>query len=308
MNQLAEMVIFARVVDACGFSAAARQLDMTTSAVSRGVARLERHIGGRLLHRSTRSVSVTELGREVYAGCARIAETAREVEALAGHYASAPSGRLKLSAPVTYGQVCVAPRLGEFLTRWPAVDVQLDLTDTFVDVIGESVDVAIRVGASIPLGLVARPLGRIGNLLVASRRYLGRTTPPAQPAELAQHAIVCPGLDTRLALRRGTAQVEVALGSRLRINDDRAILDAVTEGLGIGLVPDVAARAALERGELVQVLPEWSLAQQHGAQPVHALFSSTRHLPRKVRAFIDFLVGQPLLHASGTQSSLKEAA
>jgi DNA-binding transcriptional LysR family regulator len=292
MHLLSELVTFARVVDAGGFSAAARQVGMTTSAVSRSVSRLEGHFGGRLLHRSTRAVSVTELGREVYAGSARIAQTARELEAFAGHYASAPNGCLKVAAPLGYGRVCVAPLLVEFLAQCPDVDVRLDLSDSLVDVVGEAVDVAIRIAGSVPLGLVARPLGQTANLLVARRHPLAPSGLPRVPADLAHHSVVLPGAETHLSLSREGAQASVEVPGRLRINDSEAILAVVEEGGGIGLVPDFAARAAVQQGRLVTVLPDWTLTGAHAVRPIQAVFSPTRHLPRKMRAFIDFMVGK----------------
>ncbi len=295
MKQLVEMVIFARVVESRGFTAAARLLGMTTSAVSRSVTRLEAHMGGRLLNRSTRAVSVTELGQAVYAGCATIAETAREVEAFAGHYADTPSGRLKVSAPVSYGQLCVAPQLSRFIAQFPEINIQLELTERLVDVVGESYDVAIRITPSLPPGLVARQIARTSTLLVATRNYLAQAGTPAEPADLVFHTGVTMERDEAagwLLLRRGPEECRVALATRLTINNGAAIAAAVFEDMGIGLVPDYAARPALRQGLLVQVLPEWSLDNPQDNLTVHAIYSPTRHLPRKVRAFIDFFVNQ----------------
>jgi DNA-binding transcriptional LysR family regulator len=295
MKQLVEMVVFARVVESRGFTAAARLLGMTTSAVSRNVARLEAHMGGRLLNRSTRAVSVTELGQAVYAGCASIAETAREVEAFAGHYASTPSGRLKVSAPVSYGQLCIAPTLSRFIAQFPEIDVQLDLTERLVDVVGESYDVAIRIVPTLPPGLVARPMASTSTLLVASRNYLAQAGTPSEPADLAFHTGVTMDraeMTGELLLRRGTSECRVPLATRLTINNGAAVVAAVCEDMGIGLVPDYAARSALRQGALVQVLPDWKLDDPQGNLTVHAIYAPTRHLPRKVRAFIDFFVHQ----------------
>jgi DNA-binding transcriptional LysR family regulator len=293
MKQLVEMVVFARVVESRGFTAAARLLGMTTSAVSRSVTRLEAHFGARLLNRSTRAVSVTELGEAVYAGCATIAETARELEALTGHHAHTPSGQLKISAPVTFGQLCVVPHLPRFMELWPEVDIRLDLTDRIVDVVAESYDVAIRIAPRAPLGMVARPLGTTSTMLVASRRYLATAGVPGMPDDLTGHASVfmeCAEAKNELRLRRGSDERCVPINVRLTINNGAAIVAAVCEDMGIGLVRDYAARAAIEQGFLVQLLPEWSLAGRHCALKVQAIYSPTRHLPRKVRAFIDFAV------------------
>lgn len=307
MNQLAEMIVFARVVEARGFSAAARQLGMTTSAVSRSVARLETRMGGALLHRSTRSLTVTELGDGVYRGCVRIAQLEREIEAFAGHYASAPSGCLKLSAPVTYGQVVLAPLMGDFLALWPEVDVQLELGDQHGDIVADAVDVAIRIGGPLRSGLVARPLGRTRHVLVAAPRYLAGSPAPSRPEEIGRHLLVCAGPDQRIAFSRGSTSLSVDVVSRFRVNDDRALLGAVCSGLGIGIVPDFAARVAIERFNAVQILPDWALEPPHGEVPVHLVFSATRHMPRKIRAFIDFMVAKSE-GASALQPWIKRVA
>jgi len=295
MKQLVEMVVFARVVESRGFTAAARLLGMTTSAVSRSVTRLEAHIGGRLLHRSTRALSMTELGQAVYTGCAMIAEKAREVEAFAGHYASTPSGLLRVSAPVSYGQLCVAPQLSRFLSQFPEIDIQLDLSERFVDVVGESYDLAIRIAPTLPPGLVARPIAHTSTLLVATRGYLAHAGTPSEPADLAHHTGVTMAraeAQSELLLRRGPIACRAALAARLTINNWAAIVAAVCEDVGIGLVPDYAARPALRQGLLLQVLPDWLLDDPQGNLTVHAIYAPTRHLPRKVRAFIDFFANQ----------------
>ena len=295
MKHLSEMVIFARVVEVGGFSATARLLGMTTSAVSRSVGRLEAHIGGRLLNRSTRALSVTELGRVVHAACANIAEIAREVEAFAGHYAGTPGGQLKVSAPVAYGQLCVVPMLARFLDQYPEIEVQLNLTERVVDVVGESYDVAIRAVPTLPPGLVARPLVHTTSVLVASQRYLARAGVPNEPADLARHTgvyMVRGEKPADLQLRRGANECRVLLPSRMTINDSSAIVAAVCEDMGVGLVADYAAYPALRDGVLVPVLPEWRVVGPRANLTVHAIYSPTRHLPRKVRAFIDFLVNQ----------------
>ena len=311
MKHLVEMVVFARVVEARGFSAAARILGMTTSGVSRSVTRLEAHVGGRLLNRSTRALSVTELGQTVYAGCARIAETAREVEAFAGHYASTPGGRLKVSAPVSYGQLCIAPRLPAFVAQFPEIDVQLDLTERFVDVVGESYDVAICIAASLPPGVVARRLARTSTLLVAAPSYLARAGTPSEPADLSFHSIVAaePGGTTKeVRLLRGLTESRAILAARVTINDGSAIVAAARAEMGIALVPDYAARQALCDGALVRVLPEWTLADPGGDVAIQAIYAPTRHLPRKVRAFIDFCVDMPPEREAPAWSVLARAA
>ena len=187
MEMLNEMAVFVRVVDSAGFSAAARQIGLTTSAVSRHVTRLEAHLGGRLLQRTTRSVRLTELGEQVYAGCTRMLSAAREVQAMAGSYGARPNGLVRVTAPVVFGQVWLAPRLPGFLARYPEVTVQLSLVDRNVDLVEDGVDLAIRIARELSPGLAARRLCPMRYVLVASPAYLQRHGRPEHPLALAEH-------------------------------------------------------------------------------------------------------------------------
>lgn len=294
MDMLREMAVFADVVDCGSFSAAARKLDMTTSAVSRHVSRLEAHMGGSLLQRTTRSLALTELGRQVHEGCARMISTAREVHALAGSYSARPNGVIQVSAPVVFGQVYLAPRLPAFLEAHPEVDVQLTLVDRQVDLVEEGVDLAIRIASALAPGLAARRLADMRYLLVASPAYLAAHGPVAHPADLARHRRIClrhADLGQRWSMERDGESVVVDVPARLTINNSAAILAAVEAGGGVGLVPDFTAQAALDSGSVERLLPQWSLGAPYvGA--VHAVYTPGRHMALKVRAFIDYLAGQ----------------
>ncbi|MES2069075.1 MAG: LysR family transcriptional regulator [Pseudomonadota bacterium] len=289
---LKEMAIFSQVVDSGGFSAAARQLGLTTSAVSRHVSRLEAHMGGRLLQRTTRSLALTELGQQVHAGCARMLSTAREIHALAGSYSARPNGIVRVTAPVVFGQVWLAPKLPQFLDLYPDVDVRLTLVDRTVDLIEEGVDLAIRIARELAPGLAARPLCTMRYVLVASPGYLAKHGAPAMPEALLEHRCIYLGyaaFGDRWTLRRGEASVNISVPARLTINNSAAILAAVEAGGGIGLVPDFTAYTALQERRVQQVLPEWEFCEPY-AGAVHAVYVPGRHLALKVRALIDYLV------------------
>lgn len=291
MEMLREMAILVQVVEAGSFSAAARQLGMTTSAVSRHVARLEAHIGGRLLHRTTRSLALTELGQQVHAGSTRMLAAAREVHALAGSYSERPNGVIRVTAPIVFGQLWLAPRLPRFLELYPDTEVRLTLTDRTVDLIEEGEDLAIRIARQQAPGLAARPLLTMRYVLVATPAYLAEHGAPATPAELAGHR--CIGLrhaelgrDWRM--RRGAETMSVAMSARCSINNSAAVLAAVEAGGGIGMISDFAARAALDAGRVRQVLADWEASDEH-ARAIHAVYLPGRHLALKIRAFIDYL-------------------
>jgi DNA-binding transcriptional LysR family regulator len=195
MDMLNEMAVFVRVVDSAGFSAAARHIGLTTSAVSRHVTRLEAQLGGRLLHRTTRSVRLTELGEQVYAGCARMLSAAHDVQTMAGSYSARPNGLVRVTAPVVFGQVWLAPRLPGFLALYPEVTVQLSLVDRNVDLVDDGVDLAIRIARELSPGLAARSLCPMRYVLVASPAYLARHGHPAHPLELPVGTVVLPTVD-----------------------------------------------------------------------------------------------------------------
>lgn len=291
MEMLNEMAVFVQVVDSGSFSAAARQLSMTTSAVSRHVSRLEMHLGGRLLQRTTRSLSLTELGQHAHAGCTRMLGAAREVQALAGSYSARPTGVIRVTAPIVFGQLWLAPRLPGFLARHPEVDVHLTLVDRTVDLIEEGEDLAIRIGRDLAPGLAARPLCPMRYALVASVRYLEEHGEPDSPGELAQHRIVClrhSELGGSWSMQRGAETVEVVVPTRISINNSAAVLAAVEAGGGIGLMSDFAAAGAVQAGRVRPVLTDWAVGDPH-TRMVHAVYVPGRHIALKIRAFIDYL-------------------
>lgn len=292
MDMLKEMAIFAQVVDSGGFSAAARHLGVTTSAVSRHVGRLEAHLGGRLLLRTTRSLSLTELGEQVHAACARMLSTAREVHAMAGSYSARPNGVIRVSAPVVFGQTWLAPRLPGFLDAYPEVDVRLTLIDRTVDLAEDGVDLAIRIARELSPGLAARPLCAMRYVLVAAPAYLAQHGAPATPAELTAHRCCYLGygrFGPEWNMRRGDERATVNVASRLTINNSAAIVALAETGGAIGLVPDFAAAASLAAGRLQPVLADWEFDEPYTGS-IHAVYTPGRHLALKVRAMIDYLV------------------
>lgn len=287
------MAVFVQVVDSGGFSAASRQLGMATSAVSRHVTRLEKHIGGRLLQRTTRSLSLTELGQQVHTGCTRMLAAAREVHAMAGSYSARPTGIIRVTAPIVFGQLWLAPRLPGFVALYPEVDVHLTLVDRTVDLIEEGEDLAIRITREVAPGLVARPLCVMGYVLVASAAYVVEHGVPVQPGDIAAHPCIClrhAELGGSWTMQRGEENTTVTVPTRVSINNSAAVIAAVEADGGIGLVSDFAAQAAIDAGRVVRILPDWTVGGAH-VRTVHAVYVPGRHIALKIRAFIDYLVG-----------------
>jgi DNA-binding transcriptional LysR family regulator len=283
---LNEILVFARVVQAGSFSAAARLLAMPKSTVSRKVSELEDRIGARLIHRTTRKLSLTDAGRIYYEHSARIVGEVEEAEQAVSRMQSAPRGLLRVTAPLSFANL--GPIVAEYLTRYPEVQVDLTCTDRQVDLVEEGFDVAIRAGQLGDSTLVARNLGSIKRVLVAAPSYCKRNGTPRTPADLAKHACItfAPGATPNLwTLHAGGKKVEVRVTSRLNVNDFEMIRDAARAAIGIAWMPEVLCAEDLRTGRLRQVLADWCSAET----PVQALYPTARHLSPKVVAFIELV-------------------
>ena len=281
---LNDVLTFARVVRAGSFTAAARELGVQKSSVSRRVSALEEHLGARLLQRTTRALRLTDEGRVFYDHCQRaLAELEDAEEALSGMGAR-PRGLLRITAPLSFG--FLGPIVAAFLRRWPEVEVELVCTDRVVDLVEEGFDVAIRAGKLPDSSLIARRVGSLPRFLVASPSYLRRKRPPRSPADLAAHDCVSFGARrSPWLLQSDGASIEVAVASRLLVNDYDLLRQTIVAGLGIGLIPEPDCLEPLADGRLKRVLPAWTGVET----PIHAVYPSLRHLSSKVKAFIDHL-------------------
>ena len=292
LSLLAEMATFTRVVESGSFSEAGRQLGMTKSAVSRQVSRLESALGTRLLMRTTRRLHLTEAGEAVYQACGDMVAAARAATEAAGRFSEGPRGLLRVSAPMAYGKIRLAPLLPEFLARYPDVDVQLVLSERIVDLVEDGMDVAIRIAAELAPGLAARRLAPLHYLLCSSGTYLAAHAEPVQPADLANHNCLHLGhgpFGARWQFERNGQRAAVSVRGRLTVNHSEAMLEAVRRGVGIGMMPAFTADAALQTGEVRAVLPDWRVVEPY-LGTVWAVYHPTRHLAPKTRVFIDFLV------------------
>lgn len=297
MQYLSDMLVFAKVVELGSFHKAAENLGVQPPAISKSVSRLERQLGVKLLHRTTRSLAVTEIGHAVYQGCADMANAAQNVLSLAGAYAEVPRGRLQVSAPAVLGEYWFAPMLPSLLARYPQLDVHVSLLDRFVDLLSEGVDVAIRIARQLPQGVVARPLRQFRYLLVARASWLSAET-LRNPAILTQWPTLHLGegpYQGQLSLLHEGQSRHVQLHSRLTINNSLALLNALPQMDALALVPEFAAAPALQRGELVEVLPDCALEDDYAPRTIYAVYPAGRHVPLKVRVLIDHLLqaGQP---------------
>jgi LysR family transcriptional regulator for bpeEF and oprC len=284
--ELSELTAFVKVVQAGSFTRAAGNLGTQKAHLSRVVSSLERRLGARLLERTTRSLSLTEIGREIFERAIGILGAVDDAERVAQKMLSEPRGTLRLTCGVEFGMIAASRWIGEYLKRYPQVSIESDFTGRIVDIIHEGFDLAIRVGSLSDSSLAARRLGELRYGLFAAPQYLGRRGVPESPEQLAQHDLLLfsggrHGQGWRLS--RGGVEHRVDSTGRLRVNNSFAVRDAAVRGLGIAQLPLAVAAQIVPREDLVQVLPEW----EPPTVPVHAVFPGLRYLTPKVRAFID---------------------
>ncbi|NVB84852.1 MAG: LysR family transcriptional regulator [Kofleriaceae bacterium] len=281
---LNEMVVFARVVQAGSFTAAAKALAMPKSTVSRKVAELEERLDARLLQRTTRKLSLTDVGRTYYEYCARIAGEAEDAERAVSDLQATPRGLLRVTAGVN--PTWLGPIASEYMKRYPEVQLELYCTGRSVDLVEERFDVGIRAGTLADSSLIARSLGRTTWYLVATPAYLKRRGRPKSPADLKAHDCLLFGAGSRtvtLRLTRGDEHAEVAIAARLLASDFDIVDSVVAASHGIGLVPAFRCVTLLRERKLERVLREWDAP----ATPMHIVYPSTRHLSPKVKSFVD---------------------
>ncbi|MFM5440196.1 LysR substrate-binding domain-containing protein [Aeromonas enteropelogenes] len=282
-------LILVRIVDKGSFTAAAQELGMTKAMVSRRIAELERRLGVRLLYRSTRQLTLTEEGEQYYQRCSKAVDALTEAELMLSARQQEVTGTLKLAVPIETGQLVVGRMVAKFLQRYPAMQVELELTNRILDPISEGLDAVVRVGDMSNSNLAARRLWSTERLLCASPDYLARSPAIARPEDLLRHervAVSSGFLASHWCFERDGREVLVDPPSRFRVNNITCAREAAKAGLGLASLPAMLCLEELKRGELVSLLPEW----QQPRVPIYLLFPERRLMPRKLRAFIDFMV------------------
>lgn len=290
MADLNEMVVFASVVDAGSFTGAAKKLGQPKSTLSRRITRLENRLGVRLLQRTTRALHLTDAGETYYAYCARVAAEAEEAEAAINNARAEPSGPLKITAPVNFAG-SLPGLVGEFMRRYPKVTVQIICTDNLVDIIGEGVDVAFRFGDLQDSTFVARKLGADRGVLCASPAYLESAPALEKPADLALHHCISYNLPPQGGVwnfQGAAGNQTVKVYPRLAAGNLQVMRGAAIAGVGVCQIPSRLCSADIKAGRLTELLPEWSFRTMN----FNLLYPSSRLLPAKVRAFIDFAIEQ----------------
>lgn len=290
LDRLASMAVFVKAADCGSFSAAGVILGMSSQMVGKHVSSLEARLGTPLLNRTTRRQSLTDTGQHFYERCRVILGETEAAYALAENRHAQPRGRLRISAPVGFGSCRLAPTVSDFLKLYPLIEVELSLTDRYVDLVNEGFDAVFRLGPLPETSLAVRDVGSHRQQACASPDYLDRCGAPQTPADLADHSLLAfvnwsgrPYTEWRFA-RDGQIHT-IQVRSRFRVNDGRVLVAAAIAGHGIILQPeDVIAEALAER-ELVSVLADYSVPPR----PIHLIHPPHAALPAKLRAFVEYV-------------------
>ena len=289
MDTFISMKVFATVVDAGSFAAAADRLDMSRAMTSKYVSNLEDHLGTRLLNRTTRRLSITESGNVYYQRCVQILADVMEAEQVAGHLSATPRGVLKITMPLAFGLHRLGPVIADYVSRYPEVKLDISLSDRKVDLIEDGFDLAIRIGALPESGLIARKLGINRTIICASPGYLKRHGVPKTPEDLARHS--CLGYTytnsgDAWSLSRSGQDLPISIAATIKADNGDLLRLAALSGAGLIFQPHFIVEEDLQAGRLVQVLAEYA-SRELG---IYAIYPSRKHLSAKVRTFVDFLV------------------
>jgi DNA-binding transcriptional LysR family regulator len=285
MDRLGDLDVFARVVTARSMSAAGRELKLSPAVISKRIRRLEERLGVRLLQRTTRQLSLTQAGQGFYERVISILSSVEEAESWVASGAATARGMLKVSAPTSFGRMHVAPHIKQFLDANPLVSVELVLSDSFVDIVGESFDLAVRIADLQDSSLVARRLAPNHRVLCATPAYVAARGAPRSLAEIEAHTLIAHNADQwRLDGPKGPAIVRI--NGPLRTNSSEVVREALLAGLGIALRSTWDVGPELKDGRLVRLLPDYSGGRRVA---IHGVYPSRRHMEQKVRAFLDYL-------------------
>ena len=293
MDRLASMAAYVRTVEAGSFAAAAGALGISAQMVAKHVTYLEARMGTRLLNRTTRRQSLTEIGKAYYDRCKLVLAEIDWADSLADEARGAPRGRLRVNAPVTFGTHSLMPLVTRYLRRFPAVDIDLVLSDRYVDLIEEGFEAVFRIGPLVDSSLAVRELAPFRLVACASPAYLRERGTPSVPSDLQDHECLGyanpsgPSANDWRFIRDGRTQA-VDIRNHLRVNNATALLHAALDGFGIAFIAEDLARASLSSGRLVRVLPDYETP----SRPMHLLFHPDRRRTPKLKTFIDEVVAQ----------------
>ena len=289
MDKFVSMEIFVAVVEAGSLTSAAERFDISSAMVGKHIRSLETRLGTRLLTRTTRRQSLTEIGRQYYEQCRRILTDVKAAESLAEAMAATPRGVLKVTAPLTYGVEVFSPAMTDYLSAWPEVSLELDLSNRVVDLVEEGFDAAVRIGRLPDSSFIARPLKPYRMRACASPDYLARMGTPRTPADLPRHeclGFLHWGREGLWRLDGETSDENRLRAGRFRANNGQALKMAALRGFGLVLQPEALLAKEIESGRLVPVLDDYL----PDGSPVHLIYPRDRRATPKLTTFIDFVI------------------
>lgn len=291
MDTLVSMRVFATVVEAGSFAAAAQRLGLSRAMVSKHMAHIENHLGARLLNRTTRRLSLTETGSVYFTHCQQILKDLEEAELVATRLTSSPRGTLRVAAPLEFGMMHIGPLLPDYLSLYPEIRLDFTLENRLVHLVEEGYDMAIRLGATPEAGLITRKLATDGFVVCASPDYLQRHGVPRVPADLMRHTCLnytglATGAEWRFVGRDG--EHTVRMDGNLRANNADMLRNAALGGAGIIVVPRFLVGPDIRAKRLQTVLTEYKTQELS----IYVIYPSRKYLSAKVRSFIDFLASR----------------
>lgn len=287
MNRLLTAEAFVIVVNEGGFTAAARRLGVTKSYISKLVSQLEERLGMRLLHRTTRKLTLTEPGLAYFERCTEAVRAMEEAETEAAQRQQTPRGRLRVTLPTAFCVPELVRPITEFQARYPELTIETFYNDRHVDLMAEGFDAAIRIGDVREASLISRRLTSADRILCASPDYLERCGAPREPEDLSRHECIIYSLSSNpksWKLRGPRGEVTVEVSGRVITNHACMLVEAARQGLGVLIIPGIFCNQYLRDGQLRRVLPDWELPTS-----MYAVFPGSRHPPHKVRMFVDLM-------------------
>jgi len=289
MESFGAIPVFVTVVETGGFSPAAKLLGISKSAVSKRVTQLEEQMGVKLLHRTTRKLSLTEAGEHFFQHARVAHQAAKDAQDAVAQLQGEPQGRLRINTPMSLGRLYIAPLIPEFLKRYPKITIEMVMDDKVADLIGEGFDIAIRGGDLPDSSLIARKLAPLRNVLCASPEYIKKHGNLTELDQLTDHncLIFTYSNDVKewVFIKDGQTQTVEVTGN-YKVNNSEALLEAILQGVGIGRLPTFVAGPDIKAGKLVPLFEEYQMPDK----TIYAVFPERQFLPAKVRAFIDFAV------------------
>jgi len=289
MNEFSQIKTFVALVENHSISKTAEKMDVAVSAVSRRLKELETSLGVQLIQRTTRKMHLTEAGEKFYQRCGRLLDELEEAKQEASNSVATLAGTLRIGTPLSFGVAHLSPAIAAFMHLHPQIKIDLDMSDRRVDLVEEGLDLAIRIGTLEDSSLKARKLASVRHVVCASPDFLNRYGIPATPQDLSAMPALCYGnldqLDTWHYRDQENVPAKVKVPLRMRATNGDALVEAAVAGLGILCEPSFIVHGAVERGLLIPVLTDYQWYEMN----IYAVYPQTRHVPARVRAFIDFL-------------------